>query len=278
MIKSIGLPWAFRVLGIICFVVNSICSALMRDRNKIVGSSILAFDTNILRRVEYMLLGGWGWFSMLAYVVLIFSLANYGNEIGLNASQAAVISALFNLGQFFGRPPIGYFSDTIGRINMAMITTFACGVFALVIWIFAKSYGVLIFYVLIGGTVAGTFWCCIGPVTAEIVGLRHVPSGLNLMWLTITLPVTFSEPIALEMVAGTGSYLGTQLWTGFMYIAGAMCLILLRGWKIGELEELAKMKEEDAEELDLVGAESPERALKAGRLNMWKHMFKWQKV
>ena len=102
MIKSIGLAWAFRVLGIIVFVVNSICSLLMRDRNKIVGSSQLAFDTDILLRLEYILLGGWGWFSMLGYVVLIFSLANYTNAIGLSASQAAVISALFNLGQFFG--------------------------------------------------------------------------------------------------------------------------------------------------------------------------------
>ena len=147
---------------------------------------------------------------MLAYVVLIFSLANYANAIGLDASQAALISALFNLGQALGRPPIGAFSDSIGRINMAMGTTFAGGLFALVIWIFAKSYGVLIFYALIGGTVAGTFWCTIAPVAAEVVGLRHVPSGLNLMWLTITLPVTFSEPIALEIVGGTGSYLAVS--------------------------------------------------------------------
>lgn len=278
MLKTIGLAWAFRVLGIIVFVVNGICSALMRDRNKIIGSSQLAFDTNILKRLEYIFLGGWGWFSMLAYVVLIFSLANYANAIGLNASQAAVISALFNLGQFFGRPPIGYFSDSIGRINMAMVTTFAGGVFALVIWVFAKSYGVLIFYALIGGTVAGTFWCTIAPVSAEIVGLRHVPSGLNLMWLTITLPCTFSEPIALEIVGGTGSYLGTQLFTGFMYIAAGLCLVLLRGWKIGELEELAKMKEEDPEELEVVEAESPERALQAGRNTMWKHIWKWRRV
>jgi len=69
----------------------------------------------------------------------------------------------------------------------------------------------------------------IAPVTAEVLGLRHVPSGLNLMWLTLVLPVTFSEPIALEIVAGTGSYLGTQLFTGFMYIAGGLCLVLLRG-------------------------------------------------
>ena len=182
------------------------------------------------------------------------------------------------LRQFFGRPPIGYFSDSLGRINMAMITTFMAGVFALAIWIPAKSYGVLIFYSLIGGTLAGTFWCTVAPVMAEVVGLRHVPSGLNLMWLVITLPVTFSEPIALEIVAGTGSYLGTQLWTGFMYVAAAMSLLLLRGWKIGELDELAKMKEGNDEELDAVQNESPEKALIAGRKTMWKHMWKWKKV
>ncbi len=159
MIQTIGLSWAFRVLGILCFVVNGICSALLRDRNKIIGSSLLAFDTNIFFRIEYLLLGAWGWFSMLGYVVLIFSLANYANAVGLSSSQAALISALFNFGQFLGRPPIGYFSDTIGRINMAMVTTFFCGLLALVVWTFATSYGVLIFYAIIGGTCAGTFWC-----------------------------------------------------------------------------------------------------------------------
>ncbi|KAK3725155.1 hypothetical protein LTR37_000666 [Vermiconidia calcicola] len=278
MLESIGIAWTFRVLGILAFVVNSVCSALMRDRNKIIGSSQLAFDHNIFKRLEYILLGGWGWFSMLAYVVLIFSLANYANSIGLNSSQAALISALFNGGQALGRPPIGYFSDSVGRINMAMGTTFAGGIFALLVWVFAESYGVLIFYAIIGGTVAGTFWCTIAPVTAEVVGLRHIPSALNLMWLTIALPVTFSEPIALEIVSGTGSYLGTQLFTGFMYITGALCLLLLRGWKIGELEELAKMKEEGSDELEEVEAESPARATKAGRKTMLKHIWKWRRI
>ena len=278
MIKNIGLAWAFRVLGILSFAVNSICSLLIRDRNKIIGSSQLAFDVNILVRLEYILLGAWGCFSLLAYVVLIFSLANYANSVGLNASQAANISALFNLGQFFGRPPIGYFSDSIGRINMSLVMTFAAGVFALVIWVFATSYGVLIFYALIGGSVAGTFWCTIAPVTAEIVGLRHVPSGLNLIWLTIALPSTFSEPIALEIVDGTGKYIGTQLFTGFMYIAGALCLLLLRGWKIGELEEVARMKEEGSEDLDAVEGEDPLRAIEAGRKTMMKHIWKWRRV
>ncbi|KAK5120554.1 hypothetical protein LTR85_006210 [Meristemomyces frigidus] len=281
MIQSIGLAWAFRVLGILAFAVNSICAILLRDRNKIIGASQLAFETSLFKRPEYLLFNGYGWFSMLAYIVLIFSLANYANAIGLNASQASIISALLNLGQALGRPPIGYFSDSIGRINMAGLMTFLSGLFALVIWVFAKSYGVLIFYAIIGGTVAGTFWATVAPVSAEVVGLRNVPSALNLEWLIIVLPCTFSEPIALEIVDRTGSYLGTQLFAGFMYIAAAACMLLLRGWKIGEIDEIARMKGEAAGNVDVVRVEEEDKeglAKAAGRQNMVRNCLKWRKV
>ena len=280
MIESIGLAWAFRVLGIVACVVNTICALLIRDRNKAIGSSQLAFDGKLFKRTEYLLLCGYGWFSILAYVVLIFSLANYANSIGLSASQASIISALFNLGQAFGRPPIGYFSDAIGRINMAGLMTFLAGLFALVIWVFSKSYGVLIFYSLIGGTVAGTFWATVAPVAAEVVGLRDVPSALNLIWLLIVLPCTFSEPIALEIVDGTGMYVGAQLFTGFMYIAAALCLLGLRGWKVGEVEAFAAAKGECAQEIDPV-AEADAlsgRSRKAGRRSVLEDCWKWRRV
>lgn len=77
---------------------------------------------------------------MLAYVVNLFSLSHYANAIGLDASQASVITALFNPAQGFGRPAIDYFSDSTGRINMAALMSFLAGLFALVIWVFAKSY------------------------------------------------------------------------------------------------------------------------------------------
>lgn len=80
---------------------------------------VIAFDYRLFNRAEYLLLCVYGWFSMLAYVVLIFSLANYANYIGLSSSDAAIVSAILNLGQGLGRPPIGYFSDSVGRLNMA---------------------------------------------------------------------------------------------------------------------------------------------------------------
>lgn len=282
MLKSIGLAWTFRVLGIIAFAVNTTCSLLLRDRNKIIGSSQNAFDVRLFFRAEYLLLCGYGFFSMLGYVVLIFSLANYANAIGLGASQAAIISALFNLGQGLGRPPIGYFSDNVGRLNMAGAMTFLCAVFSFAIWIPAKSYGVLIFFAIIDGMVAGTFWATIAPLSAEVCGLKHVPSALNLMWLVISMPTLFSEPIALEIVAGTGSYIGTQLFVAFMYIAGGLCMLFLRGWKIGQVEEIANSKGEATNEINVLQAENDadlaDKARTAGRRRIMTDFWKWCKV
>ncbi|KAK5239433.1 hypothetical protein LTR16_011936, partial [Cryomyces antarcticus] len=65
MIQNISLGWAFRILGTLALVVNFICACLLKDRNKQVGSSQLAFDYCLFKRVEYLLLLGFGFFSML---------------------------------------------------------------------------------------------------------------------------------------------------------------------------------------------------------------------
>ena len=144
-----------------------------------------------------------------------------------------------------GRPFVGYFSDAAGRINMAGFCTFLAGLFCLVIWIFAKSYGMLIFLALIVGSVSGTFWTTIGPVAAEVVDLQILPSALSITWVWLVLPCTFAEPIGLGLRSTLGDiYLHAQIFTGFMYIAASLCMWFLRAWKIRELERLAKTKEE----------------------------------
>ena len=112
MIQNIGLGWTFRILAIISFVVNGSCALLLRDRNKAVGAVQEAFSTKLFKRPEFILLLGWGCFSMLGYIVLLFSLPNYAQSIGLTPQQGSVIGALLNLGQGLGRPFIGYFSDS----------------------------------------------------------------------------------------------------------------------------------------------------------------------
>ena len=281
MIQRISLGWAFRILGIIACAVNTTCALLMKDRNKQIGSSQLAFDHRMFKQTEYLLLLGWGFFSMLGYIVLLFSLPNYATSIGLTQQQGSVIGAVLNLGQGLGRPPVGYFSDTVGRINMAGLMTFLAGLFALVVWIPAKSYGVLIFYALIGGSVAGVFWATIAPVTAEVMGLKRVPSALSIVWLWLVLPTTFSEPIALEIRNFDRNYLGAQFFAGFMYIAAATCVWFLRAWKIGEIERMTAEKDDQSDGVDgdadiITGGGVEPRKYQTS--SFVKRLFKWKKV
>ncbi|KAE9376812.1 MFS general substrate transporter [Stipitochalara longipes BDJ] len=288
MIQSLGLGWAFRVLAILAFAVNTICTILIRDRNNAVGAVQLAFDIKLFKRKEFLLLQLWGFFSMLGYIVLLFSLPNYARSIGLSAKQGSIIGALLNLGQGIGRPFVGYFSDAAGRINMAGTCTFLAGLFCLIIWIFAKSFGVLTFFALIVGTVSGTFWATIAPVGVEVVGLKILPSALSLAWLLLVLPCTFAEPIGLQLRTSSGDiYLHAQLFTGFMYIGAALCMWFLRAWKITELERKATTKEERKQELrdkDVMPRGRPDilrhpsRTSVKSKVQAAKGLWSWQRV
>ncbi|KAH7273269.1 hypothetical protein MRS44_001835 [Fusarium solani] len=232
MIRTMSLEWAYRILAIVSAVVNIVCSLLIKTRYGATGARQLAFDTSLLKRKEYLCILGFGAFSMLGYFVLIFTLANYANVIGLNSSKASMIPAFFMLGQAIGRPCLGWLSDRYGRLNITTLMTFMTGVFSLAIWVNAKTFGVLITFALVGGLSAGIFWVNAAPVIVEVMGIENLASGLSIFWVAMVIPSTFSEPIAVEIYLGTGSYLGAQLFTGFMFVAASLCMLVLRGWQI----------------------------------------------
>lgn len=180
------------------------------------------------------------------------------------------MGAMLNLGMAIGRPLVGLYSDSWGRINIAGSLTFICALTVFIIWINAKSFGVLIFFALINGAICGTFWTTVAPVTAEVVSLKQLPSALNLMWLGLIAPLTFSQAIGLALrqtwVEENGvqrsDYLHPQIFAGIMYLCAAVLMLLLRGWKIGHEDENAG---ED---------KGPEQRFGKGR-NKW---IRWVKV
>ena len=246
-IETVGLPWCFRILAICTCSVNLVACNLVKDRNKQTGARHAAFDLSILKRPEFLLVQGWNYFSMLGYVIVVFSVPAYAKSIGLSASQGGILNAILNLGQMVGRPFIGLSSDRFGRINVAAVCTLGAGAMIFAFWIPAEvapnSYALLLFYSIVGGALAGTFWTTIAPVTAEVVGLADMPAALSLTWLAMVPPTTVAEAIALEL-RDEGKrhwvYLPPQMFTAFMYVGGAMCLWVLRGWKIGQLEVIEK--------------------------------------
>ena len=162
-----------------------------------------------------------------------------------------------------------------------MLAGFLC----LVVWVLAKSYGVLIFFALFGGTVAGTFWTVIAPVGAEVVGVQLLPSALSIVWIVLVLPTTFSEPIGLQLRRDSGNiYLDAQLFAGFMYVGGAICMWFVRAWKIAELEKQACSREERDQQVqddDEIGKRpnvKRKRSRTASVRTATRGLWSWQRV
>lgn len=73
----------------------------------------------------------------------------------------------------------------------------------------------------------------VGPLCAEVAGLKEVPSFLSLQWLTTVLPCTFAEVIALYLrrpEMGRWGFLYTQIFGGLCYLIGSVFMFEL--WRV----------------------------------------------
>ena len=238
MILNLGLAWALRITGILSFTMNFIGSILIRDRNKVVQPIHHGLDIRLFRRLPIVLLLAWSFIVMLGYITLLYSLSEFTLSLGVSDSQAVDITAFLNVGTAVGRPLVGQASDRYGRVEVAGIVTFVCGLTIFCIWIPSSNYGVTVFFALINGTILGSFWPTVTPLAAELVGLEEVPDILSLTWLAIVLPTTFGEVIALKLrKEGEGKpYLYTQVFSGLAYIIASVFLGLL--WKVKRREKM----------------------------------------
>jgi hypothetical protein len=74
MIQNISLAWSLRITGILAFVVLTTAQTLIRDRNQTVRPSFKALDISLLKRYRVWLLMAYTFFSILGYIVTIYSL------------------------------------------------------------------------------------------------------------------------------------------------------------------------------------------------------------
>lgn len=158
MIRSMGLAWALRTTGLVTLVATITATTFIRDRNRQIRPTQLAFDVTLLRRYEVILLLSWAFISMFGYITLLFSLADFAASIRLSHSQAIDIIGFLNLGTAVGRPLIGIFSDRFSRINTAAVLTLICGLICFALWLPATSFGLTVFFALVCGAILGVFW------------------------------------------------------------------------------------------------------------------------
>ncbi|PYH85675.1 MFS general substrate transporter [Aspergillus uvarum CBS 121591] len=289
MIENIGLGWTYRTLALVSLTANLVSAAFLRDRHKATASRHTAFQFPLLRRAEFVLLLGWAIFSTLGFVAVNFSLPNFAVSIGLSSHQSSVVGALHNLGQGVGRPLIGLLSDRWGRLNVASVLSLVCAGFCFAIWIPAQDMAVVSVFATIGGMVSGTFFATVAPVIVEVIGLQDLPGALSILWLVLISPGAFGEAIAQALrrpAWGTAAYQPVQVFSGILYIAAALCLWFVRGWKVQQkLREESEQASRHKDLTDVVVCAKEGEGEEVVRKSVWRdpvglgrEMVRWYRV
>jgi MFS family permease len=287
-IVTAGMPWAYRMTAIVCFVVNSIATCLVRDRNSEIKANQKSFDLELFKRWDFRILLMWGITQLLGYTAILFSIGDYSRAIGLTSQQASIVAACLSLGMVFGRPSVGFFSDIYGRINVSLLCGFATGLTIIALWVPADygnqtaKYGLSILFALLAGAICASFWVTMTPVTVEVVGLKNMNAALSIVWFSTCIPTCFSTPIALQLRGTVGvdphPYLKPQMFSFTMYMVSTFCLwnvraMTLKARKLREAEKYRQM--EKHETYTPTGSDTGSIEPKFG---IWDLYFKWEKV
>jgi MFS family permease len=177
---------------------------------------------------------------VIGYYIALYTVASFAtNGLNLSFTQGAAIQSILAAAQIFGRPGWGQLLDIGGRVNMAIVCYIVAGLSCLVIWLPAKSFGVLVFFALVQGLTGGTIWSAAAPITARVVGIQDLASALSIFWLACVIPCLVGEPIAIALASYSQSTLGRTGpavyyisigFAGGMYLAGVGFLYGSKVW------------------------------------------------
>ncbi|EJU02339.1 MFS general substrate transporter [Dacryopinax primogenitus] len=237
-IQRLGLRWAFIINAFVTLVVLTPSVLLMRVRTETHVTMFRFRDLHWFAHKGFSWVLLWTFTILLGSTIAVVSVPTYATAgLGLTQAQGASLQAIMAASQIVGRPLTGLFLDRVGRINGTAIITLLGDLSCLVIWMFARNFGLLVFFCIVQGMTGGIFWAACGPVCAEVVGLGEMATGRALLCLVGAVPCLVSEAIGIALVdySETALHLtGAQAYTiciGFSGGAFGVAAMVLLGAK-----------------------------------------------
>lgn len=242
IINKYSYKWALRAQGILCASMVTTALFFTKSRAKTIKPVVKVYDAGIYRCFGIWLEVLWCMFTMFGYVILLFNLADFTRSLGYNGIESSVVSTMVQVGSLVFRPVFGLWADKSGPVNVGIIVYATCGLFALAMWIPTRNFATAVSFALIEGSLMGTVWIILAPITAEIVGLRKMGIAMAIMWAFTGASGIISPLIGIELKRGGLSdptqYVPTAIFVGVSFLLASLMLVLLRGWLIARKVEM----------------------------------------
>ncbi|KAF9278722.1 hypothetical protein BGZ68_008404 [Mortierella alpina] len=232
LINALDVYWTMRIYAIFHFVCTAFAALVMRAPRQLSGPPIVAkkdmMNLAIMKDPGFML---WFFAAALfgfAYVVPFTYVPSYAKDIvGLDPNvQGGQLLSIMSGANAVGRIIIGVAGDRLGAIPVAAVSFLAAGA-SCFIWMFAHTQGTLIAFSIVYGFFSGAFFTMVASITANIVGLANLGSGLTVIFLSNTPGNLFTLPIAGKIFESTGNYRAMIGYNAAMYLGPGVILLVL---------------------------------------------------
>ena len=131
----------------------------------------------------------------------------------------------------FGRPLVGYLSDTFGPITISIVVHMVVAIFSWAMWILCRNFATALVFALIQGSLMGSIWPVSGTIVARVVGLPKLNVTFSLVWMFLAAFGIISPIIGLELRTSNSKsgndFVHTAIFVGFGYFGAALCLSLI---------------------------------------------------
>ncbi|KAF9162315.1 hypothetical protein DFQ26_003678 [Actinomortierella ambigua] len=232
LIKALDIYWTLRIFAIFHFVCTMFAAIVMRGPRQLSGPPVetkkVVMDWKMMRDPGFILWLLAATMFGFAYAVPFIYIPDFAKDVvGLDAvTDGGAMLSIMSACSAVGRIIVGMAGDRLGSIRIASLSFMITGGGCL-IWMFATTKGALIAFSIVYGFFSGTFFTLVASITANIVGLASLGSGLTVILVTNTPGNLFTGPIAGMTFESTGGYKAMAGYNAALYFAGGFLLFLL---------------------------------------------------
>jgi len=238
-ITKVGIQWTLRILGILAFVLGIVATSLMKTRVVIKKSKSKLLDLSVLKVPGYPLYLVFAFIQIFGFITPLFFMPSYCTAIGISGTQTSAVLAVASGVGAAGRIIAGQVADMVGPINILISFNMMAGLLCLIVWLPARSLGVMMVFALFWGFFSPVYWALSVPTAAKIVGLQKLSAAVSIGFLVNVIPPIFAAPIGSMIIARTasnanisqnspGAYGGLIVFCAITPIVAALFLVPVR--------------------------------------------------
>ncbi|KAJ5721969.1 hypothetical protein N7488_000004 [Penicillium malachiteum] len=233
LIGSLGIKWAFRILGFVTWGTGLPAAYLIKQRVAIPPTALI--DCRLLQNYRFLLLFATGAIATFPLLVPPFFIPLYAESIGLSTNAGAGILAAFNFSSAMGRLLCGLCCDLLGPVNTLFVSVLLSGLSMVIIWPLSTSVGPLVVFVIVNGMANGGFFSTMPTVVGTVFGSTRVSVAMGMTVTGWAGGYLLGAPIAGYILdacggrdVGIAAYRPAIFYAGGMALAAACIALVLR--------------------------------------------------